>query len=253
MNYNIFTDLTKIKSLLPTPDKIKKDLTSSPNPANTIADLNLTSYSTSIKINPVSHETITSSSSAYDNDPDTPFQILLPQPNLRGSKLINVAAKEELVFDNDETNNQSNECNSSFVSSIDEAKESSEDDSDRISHIISCTIPISCNRKTLKGGDSILSDTSIPGKSNTSSTTEVSKSSTTKQHTIIPGLNGSKTLLSSSNVKILTKTSPNYCCEMCNVIVNSAAQLTQVIKGYIICFWMFLLFLNNSKNLNKYF
>jgi len=224
-------------------EKIKKDLPSSPDPANIIAGPNLISYSKIIKINPGSHETNTRSSSAYHNAPAIPFQIPLPQPNVPGNNLINDAAKEEIICDNDETNNQNNECNSSFVSSIDEAKESSEDDSDRIAHIISSTLPISCNRKKLDGGDIILLDTSMPVKSNTSSTTEVSKSTTTKLQTIIPGINGSKPLLSPSNVKPSTKTSPNYCCDMCNVIVNSAAQLTQVIKDYIIYFWMFFVIL----------
>ena len=123
-------------------------------------------------------------------------------------------------------NNYTNDCNTSFISSSDDAKESSEPESERVVNIGQSL----CSSKSILDGatDDVI-DNIIPMKNSTSNSMEVPKSPTTKQYTSTIGAISTKSA-PQVNLKGLNKTAVAYSCDMCNVIVNSSAQLTQVIS-----------------------
>ena len=122
--------------------------------------------------------------------------------------------------------NYNNDCNTSFISSSDEAKESSEPESERVVSIVQTL----CSSKSILEGatDDALNDI-IPMKNDTSNSMEVPKSPTSKQYPSTIGAIPSKSA-SHVNLKSLNKTAAANSCDLCNVIVNSSAQLTQVIS-----------------------
>ena len=146
--------------------------------------------------------------------------IALPQKSIKG-KLE--SAKED---NREGDKNYNNDCNASFISSSDEAKESSEPESERVVNIGQ---PLCSSKSILEGAtDDALNDR-IPMKNDTSNSMEVPKSPTSKQY---PSTIGAITSKSAShvNLKSLSKAAAANSCDLCNVIVNSSAQLTQVIS-----------------------
>lgn len=148
--------------------------------------------------------------------------IALPHNNTSVQEKLAIAKK-----DNGEGNNSyNNDCNTSFISSSDEAKESSEPESERV---LSIGQPLCSTKSILDGATDDVLDNMNPNKNSASNSVEAPKSPTTKQYPSTIGSISSKSA-SHVNLKCLNKTAVAYSCDMCNVIVNSSAQLTQVIS-----------------------
>ena len=175
-----------------------------------------------------SHESDDTSSSIAGHDSTAipvPMQALHPIALPHNGKSIK-GKLENAKEDNCEgNNNYNNNCNTSFISSSDEGKESSEPESERVVNIGQTL----CSSKSILEGatDDVINDIN-PMKNNNSNSIEVPKSPTSKQY---PATIGAITSKSSShvNLKSLNKTAAAYSCDLCNVIVNSSVQLTQVI------------------------
>ena len=115
------------------------------------------------------------------------------------------------------------DCNTSIISSKIEDKECSPDVSiNSATTINSTSTPISTKRNVLEVTDLALLD---PVKSKAVHTSENPMSPTSKQYPTLIGIQNPKL---QSGYKSSNKTTPPHSCDLCNVIVNSAAQLTQV-------------------------
>ena len=126
----------------------------------------------------------------------------------------------ENVFDNCNVD----DCNISMISSKIENKERSPDVSiDSATNINSTSTPISTKRNVLEVTDLAVLD---PVKSKADHTSENPMSSTSKQYPTLIGNQNNPKL--QNGYKSSNKTTPPHSCDLCNVIVNSAAQLTQV-------------------------
>ena len=170
----------------------------------------------------------TSSSIAGHDSTAISFSMQAPHPIalLHNGKSIKGKLESAKEDNREDHKNYNNDCNTSFISSSDEAKESSEPESDRAVNIGQ---PLCSSKSILEGAtDDAINDIN-PMKNNTSSAMEVPKSPTSKQY---PSTIVAITSKSSShvNLKSLNKTAAANSCDLCNVIVNSSAQLTQVIS-----------------------
>ena len=172
------------------------------------------------KSNPSELQENSGSVSEYKTAAVIQFPKQLPNSNL----VKNIS--NETVFGNINGHKPANDCNTSFVSLSDDAREISEADSDQIANISLESSSISSSRKKLDRAKITRIDP-ITTKENTFDNVETPRSPTMKKHHDLPGTNCSKSL-GTSNSKTPNKTSLTQSCNMCNVIVNSAAQLTQV-------------------------
>ena len=188
-------------------------------------DASAMKHSNTLKNNTISVETKPSSSNTFQDIPVIPFQISLPQAAVPVDKPTNNAASGQRP-DNDIATHLNHDCNVSFVSSSDEAKESSEADSERISSTPLDSSLIPNSRTILEENEIALIDPLKPIKGNSLLTTETPRSPTGPKPTITAA-NASKSP-PSLNGKVPNKIVSPFSCDMCNVIVNSAAQLTQV-------------------------
>jgi len=221
------TDLRKIQTLPLMSDKLRKDSTVSElDTGNTNADISSITHTQNTKGKSISIEANTSSLSAYHNATVIPFSIPMPQPIPLPSRKLMHDPTNETVLSNDNGHNPGNDSNTSFVSSSDDARELSEIDSDRISHILPDSSSISSYRKKLERSNNTLLDPILAIKETALDNADVPRSPTAKQHPCVPETNCSK-LLGPNNFQSPSKTSLTHSCDMCNVIVNSAAQLTQ--------------------------
>ena len=182
-------------------------------------------HSNTLKNNTISPETKPSSSNTFQDIPVIPFQMSLPQAVLAVDKPTSDAASGQRT-DNDIPTHLNHDCNVSFVSSSDEAKESSEPDSERVSSTPLDSSHIPNSRTILEGSEIALMDPLKPINGNSLITTEIPRSPTGPKPTITAA-NASKSP-PSLNGKVPNKIVSPFSCDMCNVIVNSAAQLTQV-------------------------
>jgi hypothetical protein len=140
-------DSRKAKAIPPSSDKHKKEPILNTDPHSSVTDASAITSSQNNTSQPSSPETNTSS--LFQDVPVIPFPMSMPQAIVPVDKSINDASNET-VLDNDNPTNSSHDCNVSFVSSSDEAKESSEADSERISNNPLDSSPISSNRKKLR-------------------------------------------------------------------------------------------------------
>ena len=187
---------------------------------NSIIDPSLASYSNETISKPSSIETNTSSFSPYNNMSVTP-----PPSHL--SQSMKDESNGESAYDNNKIGNDENDCNIPFISSNVETKASlSETNTKGATNVSSPSASISCKMKNLEVENIVVLDPVKAANSNLVNTTETPKSPTNKQYPIYS--TNSKSLLP-NNYKTASKITPTHSCYLCNVIVNSAAQLTQVI------------------------
>ena len=222
------TDSRKVREILPSSEKHKKDkIVNSVSDSNSV-DVRAATNSLNKPSKPGSLKMSTTSSTAFQDLPVIHFPISLPQEVVQVDNSINDTSNPT-VLDHDNLNSQSHDCNVSFVSSSDEAKESSEADSERISNDLVDSTLISSNIKKLEGADISLLDTIKTMNGNSLTAVDSPRSPTAIKNPVIASTIISKPLPPNMG-KVSSKTSPTYSCDMCNVIVNSPAQLTQVIK-----------------------
>ena len=202
---NIFIlDSSKIKEQSSLSEQLKKETNS-----GLIEDA-----SSKAKVNPSSIETNTSSFSPYNN------MSIISLPKNRPQTLNDDRPGED-VFDTCNVD----DCNISMISSKVEDKECSPDASINSGiNINSTSTPISTKRNVLKITDLAVLD---PVKSEAIHTSENPISPTSKQYPTLIGNQNNPKL--QNGYKSSNKTTPPHSCDLCNVIVNSAAQLTQVI------------------------
>ena len=227
--YLTFLDLAKNKTNQDMSEREKNDVSCLHlESGSAISKTDSTNYLNHKKTPPISLQSDDTSSSIAGRDSTAiSFSMQALHPIALPHNDISIQEKlESAKEDNGEGNNSyNNDCNTSFISSSDEAKESSEPESERVQSIGQ---PICSSKSTLDGATADVIDNIIPMKNSTLNSMEVPKSPTTKQYTSSLGAISTKSA-SHVNLKCLNKTAVAYSCDMCNVIVNSSAQLTQVI------------------------
>ena len=218
---SLLLDLTKTKTQPPLSESLIKETISGLVQDNSIVGPSLSTYSNESIRKPSSIETNTSSFSPYNNMSVVPLPSHLTLPTEEGNQ-------EESAHDNTSMDNKKNDCNIPFTSSNVETKESSSEASTKhTTDVSSISAPISCKRKSLEVENIVVLDPSKATNSNVVNLTDSPKSPTTKQYPIYN--TNSKSILPNS-YKAASKILPAHSCYLCNVIVNSAAQLTQVVK-----------------------